>query len=159
MDPNELANKAEQERLARLEKLKELVEKANNQPSVEIPFTQPDEDLGLEGIDFSTNADPDKSHQIYYQIQNILKNNLPKGSDSATKELRAIIREEKNIFLNRGKFKNAYGIRGSDGRMTFIEPFLSEALQISLNWVANGAQPFDLYQSFLDRNTELGYYN
>ena len=152
-------NKIRSEREKRLAEIQELVNKANKQPSVELPELFDDEDLGLESIDFSTNANPDKSHKIYYQIQSILKNSLPKGSDTATKKLRETIYEEKNIFLNRGNFKDAFGVRHSDGRMTFIEPFLSEALKITLAWVSNGANPYEVYEAFYDKNRELGYYN
>ena len=151
--------KIEAEREIRLAEMKDLVAKANKQEPVELPFDLASEDIPLEGIDFSGSADPEKSYKLFYQIQSILKNNLPKGSDAATKKLRKDIFEEKNIFLNRGKFKDANGIRHSDGRMTYIEPFLTQALDIVLKWVSNGAQPFDVFVSFYDKNKELGYYD
>lgn len=158
MSEDEL-KKAESAREARLKEIQELVAKANKQQSIELPLPIEDEDLGLESIDFSTNANPEESHKIWYQIESILKNNLPKGNDTLTKKLRATIREEKNIFLNRGKFKDAKGTRHSDGRMTFIEPFLSQALKITINWVSNGANPYALFEAFYDKNKELGYYD
>jgi hypothetical protein len=151
--------KLEQEREERLAKMRALVEKSNEQAAVSIPFPTNNEDAPLEKIDFKDVANPEESYKLYYQIQNILKNNLPKGLDNATKKLREDIYEEKNVFLNRGKFKDANGIRHSDGRMTFIDPFLTEALNIVLTWVANGAQPFDIFVAFYDKNKELGYYD
>lgn len=159
MTQEELERKRELEREERLAKMRELVEKSSKQTALDLSMSVPDEDAPIETIDFSSTANPDESHKIYYQIQSILKSNLPIGTDNVTKSLRAIIREEKNIFLNRGKFKDANGVRHSDGRMTFIEPFLSEALKICLVWVSTGAQPYDLYEKFLDKNKELGYYD
>ncbi len=158
MSEDEL-KKAESAREARLKEIQELVAKANKQQSIELPLPTEDEDLGLESIDFSTNADPDKSWKIYYQIEGVFRNNLPQGNDSVTKKLRALIREEKNVFLNRGKFKDAKGIRHSDPRMSFIEPYLSEALKITIDWVSNGANPYALFEAFYDKNKELGYYD
>ena len=68
---------------------------------------------------------------------------LPKGKDY--KQLRDIIYDEKNVFLNLGKKKSDNnGIRKSDGRMTY-QPVMNEILEIIIIWVGESQNPFDLY--------------
>lgn len=80
---------------------------------------------------------------------------LPKGKDY--QELRDIIYDEKNIFLNLGKRKcDGGGVRGSDGRMTF-QPVMNELLDIVLAWVGGSQNPFDLYRDLYFLNEKHGY--
>jgi len=101
--------------------------------------------------------DPDKKHEIYYKgIQKLLIENLPKGS--SFKKLRNIIYDEKNLLINRGKKKNEKGIRGSDGRMAYIDD-LEIALNIVMKWVWGKGTPVDIYKKLFDKNLELNYRN
>ena len=59
-----------------------------------------DEDIEVDSIDFSKisqEADPVRSHHLYYGVQALLKENLPKGIDN--ERLRRLIYDEKNLFL------------------------------------------------------------
>lgn len=111
-----------------------------------------DEDIEVDSIDFSKisqEADPVKSHQLFYGVQALLKENLPKGTDN--EKLRRLVYDEKNLFLNAGK------ISGSDSRQAFIKNFLDEAFNTTKEWVENGANPFDIYMRFRTLNIERGY--
>lgn len=80
---------------------------------------------------------------------------LPKGADF--KEVREIIYDEKNVFLNLGKRKSDNnGIRKSDGRMTY-QPVMNEILDIVIRWVAESQNPFDIYREFYELNERHGY--
>ena len=80
---------------------------------------------------------------------------LPKGEDY--KQMRDIIYDEKNIFLNLGKRKSDNkGVRGSDGRMTF-QPVMNEILDIIIVWVGGSQNPFDLYKQFYMLNEKHDY--
>jgi hypothetical protein len=121
-------------------------------------------DIGDEDIDNGFNvgalldaADPTTSHKIYYAIRRLLIEYLPKGKEN--KSLRQKIYDEKNLFLNRGIDKRPDGIRGSDGRMTYIDPFLKETLKIVADWIATGANSFDIWKAFWDLNEEKGYHS
>ena len=81
--------------------------------------------------------------------------NLPKGAEF--EELRKIIYDEKNIFLNLGKRKlDNNGIRKSDGRMTY-QPVMNEILDIIIDWAADSRNPFDIYKRFYELNEKNGY--
>src|SRR5690606_17013547 len=55
--------------------------------------------------------DPEEKYNVYYKgIERLLKKFLPQGEKYKT--AREIIREEKKIFLTRGKKLNKKGIRG-----------------------------------------------
>lgn len=99
---------------------------------------------------------PEEKYSIYYKgIRNLLMSHLPKGEEA--KELREIIYDEKNIFLNLGKRKSDKGgVRGSDGRMTF-QPVMNEILDIVVAWVGNSQNPFDIYRDFYMLNEKHGY--
>jgi len=80
---------------------------------------------------------------------------LPKGKKF--KEVRDIIYDEKNIFLNLGNRKSDNkGIRKSDGRMTF-QPTMNEILDIIVKWVGDSQNPFNLYREFFELNEKHGY--
>lgn len=100
--------------------------------------------------------DPEEKYSTYYTgIRNILMKYLPSGADN--KELRDLIYDEKNIFLNRGKKKSDNnGIRKSDGRMTYQE-YMSEMLDAITTWVSESQVPFDLYNMLYDLNERHGY--
>lgn len=99
---------------------------------------------------------PEEKYNIYYKgIRKLLMNHLPKGEEA--KEMRIIIYDEKNIFLNLGKRKSdGEGVRGSDGRMTF-QPVMNEILDIVIAWVGGSQNPFDLYRDFYMLNEKHGY--
>ncbi|WP_430811935.1 MULTISPECIES: hypothetical protein [unclassified Carboxylicivirga] len=99
--------------------------------------------------------DPMEKFQLYYNgLTKLLKDNLPKGKRN--EEARRIIYDEKNILINRGAKKDEKGIRGSDGRMAYIED-LEDAIKIVAGWISNKGTYFDLYKAFWDKNEELGY--
>lgn len=99
---------------------------------------------------------PEEKHNIYYNgITKLLKDHLPKGKDY--KQMRDIIYDEKNIFLNLGKRKSDNnGVRGSDGRMTF-QPVMNEILDIIISWVGGSQNPFEIYKQFYLLNEKHGY--
>lgn len=79
---------------------------------------------------------------------------MPKGKEN--EQARRIIYDEKNVLINRGAKKDEKGIRGSDGRMAYIED-LEFAIQIVADWASKKGSASDLYQAFWDKNEELGY--
>ncbi|PRD56752.1 hypothetical protein [Sphingobacterium gobiense] len=99
---------------------------------------------------------PEEKYNIYYKgIRKLLMDHLPKGEEY--KEMRDIIYDEKNIFLNLGKRKcDGGGVRGSDGRMTF-QPVMKDILDIVITWVGGSQNPFDLYREFYMLNEKHGY--
>ncbi|WP_104382927.1 hypothetical protein [Sphingobacterium sp. HMA12] len=99
---------------------------------------------------------PEEKYNIYYKgIRKLLMDHLPKGDEA--KEMRDIIYDEKNIFLNLGKRKSdGAGVRGSDGRMTF-QPVMNEILDIIIKWVGSSQNPFELYRDFYMLNERHEY--
>jgi hypothetical protein len=99
---------------------------------------------------------PDEKYNLYYRgIRKLLMDHLPKGDDY--QEMRDIIYDEKNVFLNLGKRKcDNNGIRKSDGRMTY-QPVMNEILDIVVKWVAGSQNPFEIYREFYDLNERHGY--
>ena len=104
------------------EEIKKLSEQANQSTSHQKDMFK---DLGDDDIDttFDINilndtANPEEAYKLYYNIRRVLIDNLPKGKSN--KKLREKIYDEKNLFLNRGYDKNEAGIRGMDGRQTYI---------------------------------------
>ena len=98
---------------------------------------------------------PVEKFQLYYKgLNKLLRDFLPKGKEN--KEARRIIYDEKNVLINRGAKKDENGIRGSDGRMAYLED-LELALQIVAGWITNKGSYFDLYMAFWDKNEELAY--
>lgn len=99
--------------------------------------------------------DPVQKFQLYYKgLNKLLKDNLPKGKEN--EEVRRIIYDEKNILINRGAKKDDRGIRGSDGRMAYLED-LEIAIQVVADWTRKKGSSTDLYMAFWDKNEELGY--
>ena len=99
---------------------------------------------------------PEEKYSIYYKgIRKLLMDHLPKGADY--KQMRDIIYDEKNIFLNLGKRKSDNkGVRGSDGRMTF-QPVMNEILDIIITWISGSQNPFELYKQFYLLNEKHQY--
>ncbi|MEQ3665403.1 MULTISPECIES: hypothetical protein [unclassified Olleya] len=142
--------------LERMELLQQANEKVGRQltiNSVEGNIEEIDELRELIGKDFEN---PEEKYNIYYKgIRKLLMDYLPKGKEF--KEVRDIIYDEKNIFLNSGKRKSDNnGIRKSDGRMTF-QPVMNEILDIIVKWVGESQNPFVIYREFYDLNEKHGY--
>lgn len=99
--------------------------------------------------------DPVEKFQLYYHgLTKLLKDNLPKGKEN--EQVRRIVYDEKNVLINRGAKKDEKGIRGSDGRMAYIED-LEFAIQIVADWISKKGSPSEIYMAFWDKNEELGY--
>jgi len=99
--------------------------------------------------------DPVQKFQLYYKILNrLLRSNLPKGKEN--EPTRRIIYDEKNILINRGHKKDEKGIRGSDGRMAYMED-IELAISIVMEWVNSKGSYHDLYMAFWNKNEELNY--
>jgi len=99
---------------------------------------------------------PEEKYSIYYKgIRKLLIDHLPKGENY--KQMRDIIYDEKNIFLNLGKRKSDNnGVRGSDGRMTF-QPVMNEMLDLVISWVSGSQNPFQLYKELYLLNERHSY--
>jgi hypothetical protein len=99
--------------------------------------------------------DPVQKFQLYYQgLTKLLKDSLPKGKEF--EDVRRIVYDEKNILINRGAKKDEKGLRGSDGRMAYIED-LEEAIKIVAEWTSRKGTSAELFMAFWDKNEELGY--
>ncbi len=99
--------------------------------------------------------DPVEKFQLYYHgLTKLLKDNLPKGKEN--EQVRRIVYDEKNVLINRGAKKNAKGIRGSDGRMAYIED-LEVSIQIVADWISKKGSPSELFMALWDKNEELEY--
>ncbi len=99
--------------------------------------------------------DPVEKFQLYYNgLSKLLKDNLPKGKENES--VRRIVYDEKNILINRGAKKDEKGIRGSDGRMAYVED-LEIAIEIVANWITNKGTSAEIFMAFWDKNEELGY--
>ncbi len=138
----------------------ELLQKANEKTGKQLTINSEtgsleefDELRHLVGKEFEN---PEEKYQMYYNgIRRLLMDFLPKGKDY--KQLRDIIYDEKNVFLNLGKKKSDNrGIRRSDGRMTY-QPVMNEILEIIIKWVGDSQNPFDLYRDFYNLNEKHGY--
>jgi hypothetical protein len=142
--------------IERLELLQKANEKVGKQLSINIEsgsLEEFDELRAIVGKDFEN---PEEKYNVYYKgIRKLLMDFLPKGKEF--KEVRDIIYDEKNIFLNLGKRKSDHnGIRGGDGRMTF-QPVMNELLDIIIKWVGESQNPFDIYRYFYELNEKHGY--
>ncbi|GAA4026871.1 hypothetical protein GCM10022386_07780 [Flavobacterium cheonhonense] len=159
MDNNKEIKKDQQLSQADIERM-ELLQRANEKAGRQLSINpdtgnleEIDELRQLVGKQFDN---PEEKYNLYYNgIRRLLMSFLPKGKEF--KEVRDIIYDEKNIFLNLGKRKSDNnGIRKSDGRMTF-QPVMNEILDIIVEWVGNSQNPFVLYKSFYDLNEKHGY--
>ncbi|OBX23334.1 MULTISPECIES: hypothetical protein [Bizionia] len=142
--------------LERMELLQQANEKVGRQLTINSEqgnIEEIDELRELIGKEFEN---PEEKYNIYYKgIRKLLMDYLPKGKEF--KEVRNIIYDEKNIFLNSGKRKSDNnGIRKSDGRMTF-QPVMNEILDIIVKWVGDSQNPFVIYREFYELNEKHGY--
>lgn len=159
MANNKNTKKEQEQSASDLERL-ELLQRANEKVGQQLSFNT--ETGNLEEIDELREIigkqfdNPEEKYNLYYNgIRRLLMNFLPKGKDY--KEIRDIIYDEKNIFLNLGKRKSDHnGIRKSDGRMTY-QPIMNEILDLIVEWVGNSQNPFVLYNSFYELNDKHGY--
>jgi hypothetical protein len=55
-----------------------------------------------------------------------------------------------------GKRIDKSGIRGADGRMSYI-PNMHELINIITGWIATNGSMIDLYTKLRDKNIEMGY--
>ncbi|MBE0393167.1 hypothetical protein [Flavobacterium sp. PL002] len=160
-DENKEIRKKEELKIseADLERL-EILQKSNEKVGKQLTFSSEsggleeiDELRGLIGKEFEN---PEEKYNIYYKgIRKLLMEYLPKGKEF--KEIRDIIYDEKNIFLNNGKRKSDNnGIRLSDGRMTF-QNNMNEILEIIVGWISESQNPFDIYRLFYELNEKFGY--
>lgn len=142
-----------------LNEIRELSKRADETSSkqLDLPIGDEDIDIGFDSSAFKDTVDPERSHKLYYGIQRMLKDYLPKGDEN--KKLRRYVYNEKNLFLNRGiDIDEKTGIRGSDGRMTFISNFLEVAFNLISDWIVSGGSSFDIYKSFWDLNEKKGFH-
>ena len=101
--------------------------------------------------------DPDKKHDVYYKgIEKLLRRYLPTGD--LYKEVRDAIREEKNIFLTRGKKLDKTGRRGGDSRFAPLSE-MEDVMNLIANWATNNGNYMDLYNLFYEKNKTLGYHS
>ena len=150
---HEELSKEDIERLELLQKANEKVGKQLTIGAEKGNLEEVDELRQLIGREFEN---PEEKYNVYYNgIRKLLMDYLPKGKEF--KEVRDIIYDEKNIFLNAGKRKSDNnGVRKSDGRMTF-QPVMNEILDIIVKWVADSQNPFDIYREFYELNERHGY--
>lgn len=149
----ESLSEADIERLELLQKSNEKVGKQLFISSEAGNLEEIDELRQLIGKEFEN---PEEKYNLYYKgIRRLLMDYLPKGKEF--KEVRDIIYDEKNIFLNLGKRKSDNnGIRKSDGRMTF-QPVMNEILDIIIKWVGESQNPFALYRELYELNEKYNY--
>ncbi|MGV0756792.1 hypothetical protein ACTS9E_14580 [Empedobacter brevis] len=148
--------KISNDELERLELLQKSNEKIGKQLTINTDtgnLEEIDELRLLVGKEFEN---PEEKYNLYYSgIRRLLMDYLPKGKEN--KQLREIIYDEKNVFLNLGKKKSDNnGIRKSDGRMTF-QPVMNEILDIIIKWIGESQNPFDLYKEFYNLNERHEY--
>ncbi|WP_298764162.1 hypothetical protein [uncultured Polaribacter sp.] len=142
--------------IERLELLQKANKKVGKQLSINTNSGNLEEFDELREIVGKEFENPEEKYNIYYKgIRKLLMDFLPKGKEF--KEVREIIYDEKNIFLNLGKRKSDNnGIRGGDGRMTF-QPVMNELLDIIIKWVGDSQNPFEIYRDFYELNEKYGY--
>ena len=150
------AETLKEEDIERMELLRRANEKVGKQLSINVTtgrLSEIDELKELVGKQFDN---PEEKYEIYYNgIRKLLMDHLPKGKDF--KNMRKIIYDEKNIFLNLGKRKSDHkGIRKSDGRMTY-QPVMKEILDLIITWVGRSQNPFDIYYEFYQLNDKHAY--
>ena len=142
------------EDIERLEILQKADEVKGEQLSINLDSELTIENQAIELLG-QTIDDPVEKFQLYYHgLTKLLKDNLPKGKEN--EKVRRIVYDEKNVLINRGAKKDEKGIRGSDGRMAYIED-LEIAIQIVADWISKKGSPSELFMAFWDKNEELEY--
>ena len=140
-----------------LEEIKRLAEEADNNKNFELGFEEDFSEGIIDKIAFTDDIqNPKESYRLYYAIEGILKNHLPKGEEY--EDLRKVVREEKTIFLT-GKRKDNTGRRNADSRQAFISSHLKVALNELFDWIREGGNSFDLFLRFRKLNVEYGYFH
>lgn len=100
----------------------------------------------------STIDDPvEKYKRFYFGKERLLKMLL--GRD---KKANKIVREEINIFLNRGKGKNKAGIRGADSRMSYLED-IQIMVSCLADCVVHDPSLVNVYNKVNKLNKDRGY--
>lgn len=131
-------------------------EQAKGQILLLDPFGEFKTEDELKRFAFGDIDDPEKKYDVYYHgIEKLLKL-YPKPVDKTGKKAFKIIREEKNIFLNRGK-KLIKGFRRGDARMAYIPDMETAANIIQSNYLSGG-NLFELFMAFREQNIKLGYF-
>jgi len=101
--------------------------------------------------------DPEQKYDVYYKgVEKLLKKFLPEGDKY--KSAREVIREEKKIFLTRGKKLDKKGLRHGDSRMGYIHD-KEEVMNLITKWAFESRNYFELYSLLRDKNKELGYHD
>lgn len=164
--------KSNEEILADIKRLAEQVKQnVASQQSLNLDAELGEEDLDTTYEKSAPNliANPDVSHRLFYTMQQMMINNLPrvdnrkpmtlerKKSNDTIKNFNAKIFAEKSLFLNRGKEVDKNGRRGSDQRQAYIPDFLNTSYDTVVKWVAEGADPWDLFLAFYELNVDRGY--
>jgi len=99
--------------------------------------------------------DPEKRYEIYYKgIERMLRKHLPKGKAFA--KAREYVREEKKVFLTRGKRIDKNGLRHQDSRMGYVDDG-EQMLKIIATWVMSNGGMVELYNTLRDLNIKRGY--
>jgi hypothetical protein len=140
-----------------LSKKAEESEAINRQLGLGLPDEEPvagSEAPAPDAADLADVQNPDEAHRLFWAIQHELMAGLPRGI--AHKELRDIVYEEKGDYINRGKLKNAAGIRGSDQRAGYLT-HLRRALRVVRRWRREGGTAFDIWYEFRKMNEDAGY--
>ena len=157
--PEQKAGQTERSREEFLAHVRALSQRAEESQatSKQLGLGIPDEEPAADAVPDDAPPDtqnPDEAHRLYWSIQRDLMGALPKGPDH--KELRQIVYDEKGDYLNRGKVKDASGIRGSDQRAGYLT-HLRRAQRVVQRWKREGGSAFDIWLEFRNLNAEAGY--
>jgi len=140
-----------------IKKMAELADiEATRAVAQEFPFDKELSDDDKETIEIIKDTqNPQVSYRLFYAIQGLMKQFLPKGDQY--KGLRDYAYELKNILLTQGKNKDERGIRGSDSRQAFISAELKVMYDLITEWVKNGAMAAYLIEQLQKLNEERGH--
>lgn len=140
-----------------IKKMAELADiEATRSVAQEFPFDKELSDDDKETIEIIKDTqNPQVSYRLFYAIQGLMKQFLPKGDQY--KGLRDYAYELKNILLTQGKNKDERGIRGGDSRQAFISAELKVMYDLITDWVKNGAMAAYLIERLQKLNEERGH--
>jgi hypothetical protein len=123
---------------------------------LELPFDKELSEDDRETINaIKDTQNPQVSYKLFYAIQGLMIQFLPKGDDY--KPLREYAFELKNILLTQGKNKDERGIRHADSRQGYIASELKVMYEVITDWVQNGAMAVYLIEKLQSLNEERGY--
>ena len=129
---------------------------ASRSVAQEFPFDKELSDDDKETIEIIKDTqNPQVSFKLFYAIQGLMKQFLPKGKQYDG--LRNYAYELKNILLTQGKNKNDKGHRGGDSRQAYISAELKVMYDVITDWVKNGAMAAYLIEKLQALNEERGY--